>query len=254
VHASGFSFPDPARPGLTPIVVKVKTDAFRFTVDPQRGTYSAQAAIVVRIRDDQGDEVEKLSQQYILTGDAKDVEAAKNGEILFYREADLAAGVYTMETIVFDAAARQGSARVKTLTIPPVQRGKLGMSSLLLVNRAEELNDAPSAGAIAPFYVGRTLLYPNLGEPIQKAAAGELPFYFTVYGDTQALRGMVQLLRNGQPVAEGPVELPPGTTARVQHVGRLPIAALSAGTYELRIRVSDGREEVSRTAFFTLRD
>jgi hypothetical protein len=42
------------------------------------------------------------------------------------------------------------------------------------------------------------------------------------------------------------------TAPRVQHVGRLPIAALPAGTYELRIRVSDGRQELSRTAFFTI--
>ena len=36
--------------------------------------------------------------------------------------------------------------------------------------------------------------------------------------------------------------------------GRLPIGALPAGTYELRIRVTDGTREESRTAYFTLRD
>jgi hypothetical protein len=35
----------------------------------------------------------------------------------------------------------------------------------------------------------------------------------------------------------------------VQHVGRLPIGALPAGTYELRIKVG----ELSRSAYFTLR-
>ena len=33
VHAAGFSFPDPARPGLTPVLVHVATDALRFDVD-----------------------------------------------------------------------------------------------------------------------------------------------------------------------------------------------------------------------------
>ena len=57
--------------------------------------------------------MQKLSQQYMLTGDAKDLEAAKNGEILFYREPMLPPGVYTMESIVFDAnaAARQRARR-----------------------------------------------------------------------------------------------------------------------------------------------
>ena len=63
-----------------------------------------------------------------------------------------------------------------------------------------------------------------------------------------------QLLRNGRTVAEGPVQLPPASGSRVQHVGRLPIGTLSAGTYELRILVNDGVHDMSRTAYFTLRD
>jgi hypothetical protein len=48
--------------------------------------------------------------------------------------------------------------------------------------------------------------------------------------------------------------LPAPTDGRLQHIGRLPVDNLPAGTYELRIRVSDGRREVSRAAFFTLQD
>ena len=48
--------------------------------------------------------------------------------------------------------------------------------------------------------------------------------------------------------------LPPPPDARVQHVGRLPIVSLPAGTYELRIVVQDAGRELSRTAFFTLID
>ena len=144
----------------------------------------------MRIRDGQGHEVQKLSQQYVLSGEGKDLEAAKHGEILFYREAMLPPGVYTMETIVFDATAAQGSARVATLTVPEVDR-TIGMSSLVLVNRIEEVKDAPTpdAGATPPLYVGQRLMYPNLGEPFQKSATAELPFYFTLYGDVQRRQG-----------------------------------------------------------------
>ena len=256
VHAAGFSFPEPTRPGLTPVLVHVGTDALRFGVDEQRSTYAGRVAVVVRIRDGQGREVEKLSQQYVLTGDAKDLEAAKKGHILFYREPDLAPGVYTLESIVFDAVAGQGSARVATLTVPVAEASTFGMSSLVLVSRAEEVNDPPSAEAkaSAPLYVGRQLLYPNLGEVIRKSTGSELPFYFALYGDVTGVKAYAQLLSNGQPVAEAPVELPPATGSRVQHVGRFPVGALPAGTYELRIRVSDGRRELSRTAYFTLQD
>jgi hypothetical protein len=255
VHAAGFSFPDPARPGLTPVLVRVNTGSLHYALDAQRFTYSAQAAVVVRIRDAAGKEVQKLSQQYVLSGETKDLDAAKRGEILFYKEPDLPSGVYTMETIVFDALARQGSARVATLTIPPPEPA-LGMSSLVLVSRVEELSDAPSAasGLVPPLYVGQALLYPNLGESITKSANAELPFYFTLYGDVRNVKASAQLLQNGRPVAETPVQLPEAGGRRVQHVGRLPVGALPAGTYELRIRVTDGPREVSRTAYFTLRD
>ena len=252
VHAAGFSFPDPARPGLTPVLVHVATDSLRFNVDQTRSTYSAQVGVVVRIRDGQGHEVQKLSQQYLLAGDAKDLEAAKKGDILFYREPDLPPGVYTMESIVFDATAGQGSARVATLTVPAAEPSTLGMSSLVLVNRVEEVNYPTNVSA--PLYVGHRLLYPNLGDPIRRSGTSELPFYFTLYGDVRDVKVYAQLLRNGEAVAEAPVELPPATGSRVQHVGRLPIGALPAGTYELRIRVTDGRRELSRTAYFTLQD
>ncbi len=254
VHAAGFAFPDPERPGLTPVIVKVKTDAFRFTVDARRGTYSAQVAVVVRIRDERGDEAQKLAQQYLLAGDAKDLEAARHGDILFYREADLPPGVYTMESIVYDAIAQQGSVRIATLTVPAAGRA-FPMSSLVLVNRAEEVPDVPAdVTAKAPLYVGRTLLYPNAGEPIRKSSSSELPFYFVLYARAEGLTASAQLLQNGRVVAEAPVALPPGNGPRVQHVGRLPIGALPAGTYELRIRVTDGKRDESRSAYFTLRD
>ena len=255
VQAAGFSFPDPVRPGLTPALVHVGTDALTFTVDPERSVYSGRATVVVRIRDAQGRAVQKVSQQYILAGDAKDLEAARKGDILFYRELDLAPGVYTMESIVFDANARRGSARIATLTVP-APTDSLSMSSVVLASRVEEVSDAPTANTrgAAPLYVGNRLFYPNLGEPIQKSSTSELPFFFTLYGSDRPDQAFVQLLHNGQPLAEAPLQLGSATGSRIQHVGRLPIGSLPSGTYELRIRVIDGGQEIARTAFFTLQD
>jgi hypothetical protein len=232
--------------------VRVRTDALHFAVDAHRSSYSAHASVVVRIRDEQGRAAQTLSQEYVFSGAAKDVDAARGGDILFYRDVELAPGVYTMEAIVYDGGARRGSARVSTLTVPSTRRAALGMSSLVLVSRAEEVSDPPAADAAHPFYVGRTLLYPNLGEPWQRSTSPDLPFYFTVYGAATALEASAHLLRNGQQLAETPIELRAARGPRIQHVGRFPVAGLPAGTYELRIRVTDGQEEVSGRAFFTV--
>jgi hypothetical protein len=252
IYAAGFTFPDPSRPGLTPVLVRVGTTALRFDVDAPRSTYAAEAIIAVRVRDAQGGEVQRFSQQYLLTGDARDVDAAKRGDILFYREIALTPGVYTLESIVYDTMSETGSARLATLTVPSPSSG-FQVSSLLVVNKIEEIKDASGAADLtAPLRVGGTLLYPNLGEPVRVAAGGELPFYFTLYGESAGVKVSAQLLRSGEVLAEAPVQLPETAGPRVQHVGRLPIGALPPGTYELRIRVSDGRREVSRAAYFNL--
>lgn len=254
VHAAGFSFPDPARPGLTPVLVHVTTTALRYDLDRVRHTYAAQVAIVVRLKDGQGREVQKLSQQYVLTGEAKDLEAARRGDILFYREPELAPGVYTMETIVFDAVASQGSARVATITVPAA-RGTQAVSSLVLVDRVELVTDGPPAGAPGPpLYVGNRLLYPNLGEPVRRSAPDALTFYFAMYGKVKEARASLQLLQNGALLAEVPVSLATSGNSRIQHVGRFPVASLPAGTYELRIRVVTEDGEESRGSYFTLVD
>ena len=73
-----------------------------------------------------------------------------------------------------------------------------------------------------------------------------------MYGDAHGATASAQLLRNGRAIAEAPIELTAETNERVQQLGRLPIGALPAGTYELRIKVAQGAREVSRSAFFTL--
>ena len=54
-----------------------------------------------------------------------------------------------------------GGAGISTLTVPAVQPSAFDMSSLIVVNRIEEVNDPPAAVA-PPLYVGRSLIYPNL--------------------------------------------------------------------------------------------
>ena len=250
VHTGAFSFPEPDRPGLTTVLVHVATSVLHFAVDHRDSTYSGQAIVLVRVKSSAGSETQRVSQHYSLSGDARDVEAGRRGEILFYRELDLGPGVYTIETVVFDPAGRQASARVATLNVPEGNRRE-GMSSLVLVNGIEETREAEPAETRPPLYVGRALLYPNLGQPISKGSTTELPFYFTLYNIAEAAVS-AQLLHHGQPIAGAPVALPPRGGARVQHVGKLPIAGLPVGTYELRITVRTGGRELSRAAFFTL--
>ena len=253
IGAAGMVFPEPSGKTLVPIVVQVRTNQLSFQIDREKGTYNAQAAVVARLKDASGETVLTLSQQYILTGTDKELDAAKEGEILFYRQADLAPGVYGLEAIVFDALAERGSARLSTINVPMVSRSRLAASSLVLVRRAEQVPPAERAPNL-PFYYGDRLLYPNTGEPFRRGTDAELMFYIWYYpvaGD--AVGGTVEILNNGRILASTALETRPASSAdRVQHVGTLPVSSLPEGTYELRVRLSQGKDEQLRTAFFTI--
>jgi hypothetical protein len=257
IRAQGFSFPDPHHPGLTPLVVQLSTDSLRYMVDAAKSTYSAQVAVVVRIKDGQGKDVHKLSQQYILSGDVKDMQVAKRGTILFYREPLLAPGVYTVESIAFDALAGNGSARVSTLTVASAESQALGLSSVVFVDHVEQIDGAPPdhTERPAPFFVGQTLVFPNIGDPVMKTTTKDLPFFFTIYpGASGPLTATAQLLRNGGIVAEAPLEIAASTEPRIQQLDRFPVSGLAPGTYQLRITVASGPQRVAESAYFTLQD
>jgi VWFA-related protein len=253
IGAAAMVFPEPSGKCLVPVVVQVRTNQLSFQVDQAKGTYAAQAAVVTRIKDARGEPVLTLSQQYILTGTDKELDAAKEGEILFYRQADLPAGVYTLEAIVYDALAERGSARLSTITVPTVSSSRLTASSLVLVRRAEQVPPVERAPNL-PFYYGDRLLYPNTGEPFRRGTDADLMFYIAYYpvaaGDVAAT---VEILNNGRILASTPLEMPHAPSpGRVQHVGTLPLSSLPEGTYELRLRLRQGEDEQLRTAFFTI--
>jgi hypothetical protein len=98
------------------------------------------------------------------------------------------------------------------------------------------------------------LLYPNLGEAVRKGTTQELGFFFTAYpGQGAKPQAALELLQNGARLATLPLTLADADSAgRIQEVGRLPLSSLAAGSYELRIVLTDGRRQISRSAAFKL--
>jgi hypothetical protein len=81
-------------------------------------------------------------------------------------------------------------------------------------------------------------------------ASNEVGFYFTVY----PVRGLpppecvLELQQNGTSVARLPMPLARvDTFDRIQQVGRLPLEQLPPGTYELRMAVKQGPEQILRS-------
>jgi len=241
VRAVAVKFPERNRLGLVPVLVTLSASNLTFVPSEDKQTQHADFTVLVRFRDQANEIVRKLSQHYEFDGPADKVESMKQGEVLFYRQTELPPGVYTMETVVFDAVSNRASVRLSTVEQPKATADGLRVSNLLVVGRSEKVSEADRP-ADNPFLVGDLLLYPNLGTPLAKAQAKELAFFFTVYpaGGTKP-SAVLELMQNGKLLAQSPLPLDDADAdGRIQQVGRLPLDALTPGTYDLRVVVTDG--------------
>jgi hypothetical protein len=253
-RVSALRFPEAGRPGLTPIVAEVPTAGLTFqpsTEDPK--IYRSDFTVLVRILNEAGEPVEKMSQRYELQGPIEQMDQARAGDVIFYRQADLPRGVYSLEAIVYDALSKKASVRLATVESPAADADRLRLSSLMIVRRGERVPEAELDPG-NPLYVRDTLLYPNMGTPLKAGVDKELPFYFTVYlGPGDSPKAMLELLQNARPLAKVPLGLDaPDETRRIQQVSRIPIDALSPGSYELRVTVHQGPTGISHTTPFRI--
>jgi VWFA-related protein len=243
--------------------------------------YTSDFVVLVRFRDQAGQVVEKMSQRYQIHVPLDQLTRATQGDVLFYRQPELTPGVYTMESVVHDALSTKATVRVSTIDVPDVDPAAPRLSSLMLVRGSEKLSDedrkavastpsppsAPAGSPVGsaqgerplahPLIVGDRILRPLLGEPLSKSSAKELTFYFVAYPAAGAGAGAgrseatVELLSNAQPIATAPLQLDaPDTSGRIPHVSRLPLEALTPGTYELRVRLRQGASTALRTLQF----
>jgi VWFA-related protein len=254
LQLGALTFPEANRLGLAPVLVEAPAAAFTYSPDKEKKTYSTDFSILVLIRDEAKQVVEKLSQHYLLSGSLDQLAAAKKGEILFYREADLAPGHYTVEAVAYDAPTAKASVSTTSLEVSAGDAGKLRLSSLMLLKRADRLT-AEEQKKEHPLHFGEVLVYPNLGEPVHKTAK-QLAFFLTAW-PAQAVaekpKLTLEVLQNGRRLAQIPAELPAADAqGKIKYASALPLESFPPGTYELRATVSDGQNSATRSTHFSV--
>jgi VWFA-related protein len=254
-RAAALRFPQADGAELTPVLVSVPASVISFVTSDDKTSYKAEFTVLVRLRNASNQVVDKMSQSYVLTGPIDRLEGVKQTNVLFYRERELKPGVYTMEAIVHDITSDKASARLVTIEESHVDPAALRASDLVLISGAERVAKGDQRPG-NPFQVGDMLLYPNLGEPLKKSTTPELGFFFTTYpAKGTKLQATLQVLQNDTQLATLPLALDqPDASGRVQQVSRLPIGSLAAGNYDLRIVLSDGRQQIARSTTFRIVD
>jgi VWFA-related protein len=256
VRAAALSFPEPARPGLAAVIAEVPASAVTFSTDAKKKQYATDFTILTLIRDARRQVVKKLSRQYRLSGPLAGLDAARQSPVLFYGEAELEPGEYTVEAVVYDSLNKRAGVSTARLEVPVTDASTPQLSSVSLVERAERLSPAEQKGE-NPFRNGELLIYPNLDEAPRVKAGGQLPFFFTVYQPAGKAdvspKVSLELLRGGQPIGRMDLPLPrPDAQGRIQYAGALPLDKIGEGSYELKVVLSNGQRTVSRSLRFAV--
>ncbi len=231
VKAAAFSFPEAARPGLVPVMVEVPAGTVNFVTDAEKKTYKTDFSIVVLFRDEAQRVVKKLSNHYLLSGPLAELEKAKRGDVLFYSQADLEPGRYTVDSIVYDATNSQFGVNKGSVVVPAADQAKLRVSSVIFVGKAQKLSAAEQQMS-NPFRAGELLLYPNFGEALSKANSKGLSLFVTIYAPKESAPKMrLEFAQGGRNLGGVPVELPaPDATGRIQYTGIIPLDVFPPAT------------------------
>jgi VWFA-related protein len=255
VYAEGYNFPEAGRPRLVAVVVEIPHGLLAYSPDMEKKIYRSDFSVVALVKDETQQVVRKLSRQYLSVVPGAQVEAAKRGLTLFYRETDLPAGRYTLDVAVYDAVANKAGLSSGSLEVSGGDPEKLRMGSLAILKRAEKLSPEEQQTS-TPFHYGEVLVYPNLGEPLHKATDKQLAFFLTAYtarSSPAPPKLTLEIRQRGRAISRAQIDLPaPDAAGRIQYANALPIDKLPPGEYELTAIATDGASSVSRSKRFVV--
>lgn len=255
LHSTALSYPAPGRNGLTLILGEAPLATFKFAPTNDNKNYSTDFSIVALVRDESEQVVQKLSQHYGLNGAIQDIDKAKKGNVLFYREAQLPPGKYRVQLIAYDAATGGANVSSTPLEIAKTDETKPRLSSVAVLKRAERLTPEEQKRD-QPLQFGELLVYPNLGERIDRDTAKQLAYFFTAWpakGATKPMQVTLEILQNNRQIGKTSGDLPPADErGQIKYASSFALDKFPPGTFELKVTVSDGVNSVSRLVSFVL--
>ena len=249
LHSGAFVYPA-GKDGLTLVLAEAPLASFQFASSDNK-TYNTDFSLVALVRDENDQIVQKQSQHYGLSGPLQNLDAAKKGSVLFYREMKLPAGKYHVQVIAYDAPTGTVNSGQTWLEVSNIDESKPRLSSVAVLKRAERLTPAEQKRD-QPLRFGELLVYPNLGERIDRSTTKQLAYFFTAWpvkGATKPLQMTLEILQNGRQIGTTTGDLPPADErGEIKYAGSFAIDKFAAGVYELKITVGN----ISRTTSFII--
>jgi GWxTD domain-containing protein len=226
----------------------------RLTPEPASDRYRYQVDLVVQFQLEGA--VRAIEDRIEVAVEKDALEEYRRSELLYDASIVLAPGEYELVATIRDnpsGAVGQVKSRV---SVPPIEKGKLSLSSLLLASAAVPASVSSEAEK-APFQFGDVRLVPNLSKTF--LAGRSLTAYLEAYGLTGDARLKVEffLLKEGRLFSKvAPSHhRPGGGGGEVSVRSEISLRGFPPGDYVLRARITDETtgEVAERESPFTVR-
>jgi hypothetical protein len=247
-QSAAFQF----RPGAnsqSAIVFEFPGAALTATPQPQQKKHRLHASLFAVVKDTGGQVVDTFGHDFLYAVPDDQLARIQAAPIDYRHVFDLPAGHYTVESVLLDREAQARRASTSTLEFDsPAEKG-VGLSSLMLVARADPLTAEPDADD--PLVYNDRELVPLLGGSLK--ASTQPMLYFVVYPDDsllEAARIRVQFFVNGEELEQKQSELPAPDS-----FGAIPVlvnAATKPGNCEIKVTALQGFQSTTRSVTYTV--
>ncbi len=252
IHAEALAIPSASEGTVAAVLAEFRGGEVSREKDRKARVFREDFTIVAVLRDATGRVVKKLSDYYPMKGALDRIDEAIRRKVLFYREADLSPGVYSVDVVVRDNRNGATSIRHLPLQVPDVEGRRLRASSLVLVGTS----GLAGGGRVAqPFVTNGVQLFPSLDGSVTTDAAGRAVVFLRAWTAParRAVDASLELDEGDRKIAESSLgRLTPDASGRVDVLGRFPVAPLPAGDYQVRVTLKDGRDTETRSTSFRL--
>lgn len=245
--ASAYQFRPNAGVSQYAVAFAVPGTDMTATALPQQKQYRLHVSVLALVKDSKGQVVHKLSRDYPMAVPDDKLEATKAFTLNATLPFQIAPGHYTVETAVVDFEGRRAS--TGTLQIDNPERQGVGISSLVLVSRADPVNGKPDTSDPMEFQGKR--MVPWMASSLK---ATDQPYvYFVVYpekANTEKPQLEVEFLVGGESVAKQAADLPaPDDSGAIPMVVSAP---MKAGDCELRVKTTQGNASATQSVKYTV--
>jgi VWFA-related protein len=235
-------------PQGTPVMVLVEVPLHELqpATDTAGKGLAVHCSLVALVKGANGNVVEKLSRDRNLLVTQQQL---AGGNFLDKMSVTLAAGKYTLESVVMDRNTGKAGVQRSEFEVPAGSKG-VGISSLMVL-RSYAPNVKP-ADPNDPFQFQGGTITPTLDSAIRKEPNAMLRVFFSVYQDP-ALAGKpsveIEFLQAGKSLTKVPMQLPPpDAQGRIPYVMTIPVASIPPGIYDIRATARQGDSSVQTTA------